>query len=760
MRPPPRRRNATMTTLPPSSSDGHRGTEPPDAFHRLNERVRQWVWDQGWTELRNIQERAMAPILDGDCDVILAAGTAEGKTEAAFLPICSRLVEQPAQGVRALYISPLKALINDQFDRLDRLCERLEIPVHRWHGDVSAGDKRAVLTEPAGILLITPESLEAIFVLRGTLVAGVFGSLDVVVIDELHSFIGTERGQQLQSLLSRLELAVRRRIPRIALSATLGDMEIAATFLRPGGALPCRTLASSTHGQEVRLQVRGYRINAPIAAPGSDVDDEDLLGPSAAQAIGEHLFGTLRGTHNLIFSNSRARVETYSDLLRRLSEEASVPNEFWPHHGSLSKELREHAEATVKDPVTPATIICTTTLEMGIDIGSVASVAQLGAPPSVAALRQRLGRSGRRGEPATLRVYVEESALEPDSPPQDRLRAELVQSIAMTRLLLSGWCEPPVPGALHLSTLVQQVLSLIAQHGGCRADEAWHVLCRDGAFPGVNEASFADLLRDLGQNDLVVQSSDGTLLLGVRGERIVNHYSFYTVFQITEEYQVVRGGRTLGRLPITQPIAEGAYLIFAGKRWRVIAVDEARRVVELEPSPAGRPPIFEGGGGAQIHERVRQEMKSIYESKDVQVFLNAEARDLVEEGRREYARYELHHTSLVEYDGGVALFPWAADRVHDTLVVLLRDRELKVESDGIAVVVEEMTTKTLVPHLTALASLGPDDACKLAGTVRNKHSERYHPFLGEALLSADYASSRMDPEGAWNAIVRALSRVK
>jgi len=761
MGPPSRERTATMTTSPPSNSDGTKAAEPPDAFHRLNEQVRHWVWDQGWTELRDVQERAIAPILDGGCDVIIAAATAGGKTEAAFLPICSCLVEQPARGIRALYISPLKALINDQFDRLDRLCERLEIPVHRWHGDVPAGDKRAVLTDPAGILLITPESLEAIFVLRGTHVAKIFGNLNVVVIDELHSFIGTERGQQLQSLLSRLELAVRRRIPRIALSATLGDMELAVEFLRPGGALPCQILVSSASGQEVRLQIRGYRIEAPKIAPKPGVDEEDAFGPSAAQAIGEHLFRVLRGKHHLIFANSRARVETYSDRLRRLSEEASVPNEFWPHHGSLSKELREHAEAVVKDPSTPgATIICTTTLEMGIDIGSVASVAQLGAPPSVAAMRQRLGRSGRRGEPAMLRVYVEESTLEPNSPPQDRLRAELVQSIAMVRLLLAGWCEPSVAEALHLSTLVQQVLSLIAQHGGCQADEAWHVLCRDGAFLGVDDVVFADLVRDLGRNDLVVQSSDGTLLLGVRGEQIVNHYSFYTVFQVTEEYQVVRAGHTLGRLPIAYPIAAGAYLIFAGKRWRVLSVDGARRVVELEPSPAGRAPKFEGGGGAQVHERVRQEMKAIYESTDVPAFLTPEARALLEEGRGEYARYALQRTSLVEYDNRVALFPWAADRVHDTLLVQLRDRELKVERDGIAIVVDEMTSKALVPHLKALASSGPGDAVELAGTVRNKGTERYHPVLSEALLSMDYASSRLDPNGAWQAIVRALPQVE
>ena len=374
--------------------------------------------------------------------------------------------------------------------------------MHRWHGDVSSSQKRQVLSEPSGILLITPESLEALFVLRGTAIAKLFDSLDFVVVDELHSFIGTERGKQLQSLLSRLELVLRRRIPRIALSATLGDMDLAAEFLRPGRALPTEILVSSESRQEVRLQIRGYRVKAAEPTTQRDGATVDPVDDAAVPMIGAHLFEVLRGKDNLIFANSRRNVEIYGDHLRRLCEHARVPNEFWPHHGSLAKELREHGEAVLKDPGVPASVVCTTTLEMGIDIGSVATVAQIGAPPSVAGLRQRLGRSGRRGEPSVMRIYIEEPDLEPDSPPQDRLRSELVMAIAMVRLLMAKWCEPPNAGALHLWTLVQQVLSLIAQYGGATATDAWRVLCRDGAFPAVTESVFIKFLRELRHSGL------------------------------------------------------------------------------------------------------------------------------------------------------------------------------------------------------------------------------------------------------------------
>jgi ATP-dependent helicase Lhr and Lhr-like helicase len=747
-----------MTTWPPTNSEGRPKGDASQAFHRLHPKIQRWVWDQGWTDLRDIQERAVGPILTGELDVIISAATAGGKTEAAAFPICSRLIDQPGGSVRALYISPLKALINDQFDRFDRLCERLEIPVHRWHGDVSSSQKRRLLSEPSGILIITPESLEAMFVLRGTALGRLFDGLQYVVVDELHSFIGAERGKQLQSLLARLELAIRRRVPRIGLSATLGDMDLAVEFLRPGGKLPYKVLRSDEEGQEIRLQIRGYVVRPPDPAAERDGTHVDPLDDAAVPMIGAHLFDTLRGKDNLIFANSRRNVELYGDHLRRLCEESQVPNEFWPHHGSLSKELREHAETVLKDPAKPASVVCTTTLEMGIDVGTVETVAQIGCPPSVAGLRQRLGRSGRRGAPSIIRIYVEEPELEPDSPPQDCLRAELVESIAKVRLMLQKWIEPPDTGALHLSTLIQQTLSMIAQHGGARATEAWRILCRDGAFADVSSDVFRRLLRDMGEHDLIIQAADGTLLPGEKGERLINHYSFYTAFVTPEEYHLVSQGRELGTLPISHPLSDGSYIIFAGQRWRVLNVNVERRIVDLEPSPAGRAPRFHGGG-ARVHERVRQEMKAVYEASDSPGFLDSTARSLLEEGRRSYHDYRLTENPLVEYNSHVAIFTWAGDRAIDTLLVQLQERSLPVERDGLALVVNDISRSALLPHLRDAASQGPTDAVELAAAVANKLSEKHHLFLSDELLSLDYASRQLDPDGAWHALVRVVAQV-
>jgi ATP-dependent helicase Lhr and Lhr-like helicase len=737
------------------ASGSDEAAQPSSAFSQLHEGVRRWIYDRGWRELRDLQELAIPPILAGAEDVILSAATASGKTEAAFFPICSRIAGETRQGICALYVGPLKALINDQWRRLDDLCERLEIPVNRWHGDVASNKKRAFLDDPRGVLLITPESLEALFVIHGPRIGRMFGALSYVVVDELHAFIGAERGRQLQSLLHRLEIAVGRRVPRIALSATLGDMSLAAGFLRPGGGDQVRLLSSSDSSTEILLQVRGYLTKAPT--DGGDLDEhepgEDVHG------IAQHLFKTLRGTDNLVFTNRRAEVERYADLLARRCERERVPNEFFAHHGSLSKELREDVEARLKkEKLGPVNVVCTNTLEMGIDIESVRSVAQLGAPFSVASTRQRLGRSGRRqGEPAILRVYIQEEEITSRTAPQDSIRAELVQAVAILELLLRTWCEPPARGALHLSTLVQQVLSLIAQHGGVTPLNAFRILCASGPFNDVSQQMFTALLRGLGKKNLIVQSSDGTLLLGDVGERLVNHYSFFSAFKTPEEYRLVAGGRNLGTLPIHEPLMEGMFLLFAGQRWRVVSVDPLQKVVDLVPGPAGRVPRF-GGTGGQVHDLVRREMLAIYTSFDVPRYLDARASALLVEARMSFVRLGLLDHPFLRCGNDTVFFPWIGDRVMSTLALELTASGLEVSRDGVALTLLHVSPDQVQATLERLAARGTGDANELARKVKDKAIEKYDGYLPEDLLSAGYASSMLDMEGAQRALTRTVER--
>lgn len=746
-----------MGSPPSNYEDSQQGTQSL-GFEHLHPEVQRWIWKQNWTELRDAQELAIAPILAGEHDVIISAATASGKTEAAFLPICSRLLAGniPA-GLHVLCLSPLKALINDQYRRLEGLCQQLKLDVHRWHGDVPAGRKKALLKKPSGILIITPESLEALFVIHGPKLLHLFGGLLYTVVDELHSFMGSERGRQLQSLLSRIEVLLDRQVPRIALSATLGDMSLAAEFLRPRDGSKVKLIVSGEGGQELKLIVKGYTKVKPEAKAtnhddpieGRTQDEAEMIVSGDVEGICLDLYKTLRGRDNLVFANRRRDVEVVADRLRRTSEDNRVPNEFWPHHGSLSKELREDVEDLIKRRDRPASVVCTNTLELGIDIGSVYSVAQIGSPPAVASMRQRLGRSGRqRNEPSIMRIYISEPEILAETNPIDHLRLDLVQTIAMVNLLVDKWYEPPETGSLHFSTLVQQTLSIIAQHGGTRPEVAWKILCETGPFNSIDRKTFVEYLRVLGEKKVIEQAPDGTILLGKVGERMVEHYSFYAAFSTPEEFRVVHGKKNLGTLPVLHPLAPDMYMIFAGRRWRIVEVEVSHKVISVKPAPGGRAPNFSGAGHALVHDRVRREMFDVYNSDSMPAFLDKEARNLLIEGRGHFRRFGLRDQSMIRSGKDVILFPWTGDKILNTIIVILASRKVEAYPSQAAICAvncSEAHVKEVMLSATVDRSL---DAVTLASSVRNKIIEKHDPLLSAALLSEEYAKKALDVDGA------------
>ena len=725
------------------------------AFDQLAEPIQRWVWRKQWHELHVVQEKAIYPILNGR-DVLICSPTASGKTEAAFLPICSSLFDEAATSLGVIYIAPLKALINDQHLRLQGLFECINAPVTPWHGDIAAHVKQRFIKQPKGALLITPESLEALFVTRGTVIPRLVENLRFIVVDELHAFIGTERGRQLQSLMHRLELAAQTKIPRIGLSATLGDPDLAAEFLRPRYSGSVERVTSSAATREILLLVRGYkrlRRSASTNPRNKNELEKQLDGEVSKPLAGDeieisrHLFERLRGKSNLVFANQRTKVELYADLLRRHGERANLPNEFWPHHGNLSRTIREEAENRLRSQ-RPATVVATTTLELGIDIGAVDSIAQIGAPGSVASITQRLGRSGRKpGDPSVIRIYIQEHEIVENTPPNRQLRVSLVQTVAMIRLLLRRWVEPPPAAALHLSTLVQQLLSLTAQHGGFRAIDAYAALCSTGPFHAVNQSIFVQLLRDMGSHELLTQTHEGVLVLDMSGERLVNHYDFYAAFTSPDEWRLINRSRLLGTLPVTFPLTLDAFLIFAGRRWRVIGIDEQRREVRLEPAAGGRVPQFYGGGSL-IHDCVRKEMRRVYMDDDSPIFLDATGRDLLAEGRRTFRRFNLCKQSLLQESRDTYLFPWAGDRILNTLALQFRAQGASVIVDPPALRFLSTSPDSVRRYVDACASSARLDVNALATVVQNKKTEKHHNYLSEELLNADYASSQLDAHGA------------
>ena len=671
-------------------------------------------------------------------DLIIAAPTAGGKTEAAFLPLISSVLAAPgAGGFDLVYVAPLRALINDQFGRMESLCALAAVPVYPWHGDISQGVKSRARKDPRGVLLITPESLEALFVLRGLEVPTLFAGTRAIIIDELHALLDNERGIHLRSLLTRLELAVGRRIQRVGLSATLTEMGMVKDYLRPGDPDAVDLLESAGDGGEVRVQIRGYRT-------GGEVDGE-----ASKQAVAKHLFERLRGRPNLVFAGSRNNVEWYADALRRMCEKAKVPVDFLPHHASLSREHRLDVERRLKTSRT-ATAICTSTLELGIDIGDIDCVAQIGPPFSVSSLRQRLGRSGRRGQPAVLRMYSIERDTNADSHPLDRLHLELVRSVAMVELLKDRWYEPPAPQALHLSTLTHQILSVVAECGGATANRVYETLCRQGPFKKVSTSQFARLLRHMGSPEiaLIEQAPDGSLLLGSMGEKLVEHYSFYAVFQTSEDYRVLSGSNQIGVLPATRVFVPDMTIILSGRRWRIVAVHSRDKVIEVTHDRSGRPPPF-GGSSGLVHDGVVQKMKAVFSGEEVPAYLDTTAAHLLEHARSEFCRLGLDRQSIcVTGDRGRLVATWTGTIKTSTLSLKLKSMGFKtVSHDGFLEVEVQSSGPPVEAALEEIASQLPEDVGgqSLAG-LESVMSEKFHRYLSPDLLLEDATSSLVDLE--------------
>jgi len=729
------RRKPRKTGCPPSGSES--AVEASAGFGRLAGGVRRWVWKQGWPSLREIQEMALVPVLEGKEDVILSAATAGGKTEAAFLPACTRMAESQLPGIAVLYISPLKALINDQARRLESLCGSVGFPVTPWHGDAPEGGKNALRKDPRGVLLITPESLESLLMNSSRWCEEAFGGLVDVIVDEFHAFLGTERGCQLQSLLRRIEFLIGRTVPRIALSATLSKMEIAALALRPEKTLPCRILVSEGKGSELLLQVRGYRV--PVSGKEGR--------PPLPEELVQDIYRLLRGESHLVFANSRARTEELAAALSALCGKNFVPNEFFPHHGSLAPELRRGLEERLQKKELPTTAVCTSTLELGIDIGSVASIAQVGEPSTVSGLRQRLGRSGRRGGPAVLRVFVEEPETGPDSHPADFLRLSLVQSAAVLSLLLRKWREPPREGLYHLSTLVQQTLSVIAQYGGVRADQLWKLLCGTGPFSMVGRNDYAEFLRGLAEKHAITQLEDGRLVLGTEGELMTDRYTFFTAFASPEEYRLEYNGALLGTVPLEVPLVPGQRIVFAGRAWEAATVLPESKTILLRPSGGGSPPRL-AGGTAMVHDAVRREMKQVFLAGDPPPYFDRTAAALFREGAERFRASGLGETGILEGKGCLHLFPWRGDEIVEAAAMLLRGKNLEADTFAGVITVSGISRAGLRAAVGRILGGPLPQGKDLAAEVPDTEIEKFDSLVPRKLRERGWAARYLDVPGA------------
>lgn len=712
-------------------------------FAKLHPKIQEAIWKQQWDELRPLQVEAIEAVLGSDNHIILAAATAGGKTEAAFLPILSQLATDLPESIGAIYVSPLKALINDQFGRLEALCEYADIPVHRWHGDVPAAAKRRLIENPRGVLLITPESLESQFINRGKHLPRLYSQLKFIVIDELHAFLDVVRGVHLESLLARLQIAAGVNPRKLGLSATIGDFLPAQQFLCADAPETVTIIRDKGQGKELRIRVQAF-IEPPDAGETKEVSIGE---PQGLDAVAQDVALRFRGETNLLFCNSRRQTEMLADKLRQTAAREKWPRDpFVLHHGSISKELREEAEHDLKSGL-PLTAICTSSLEMGIDIGSVKAVGQIGPTWRVSSLVQRLGRSGRKdGEAQILRLYTLDEQLTEKSSITERLYPELIRAIAVVELLLEKWLEPPSADRFDFSTCIHQVLSILRQSGGTSAARLFDVLCQRGAFRQINSVQFMTLLKGLGENDLIQQMETGRLVLAPDGERIVESRDFYAAFAASVEYRVEFSGENIGTLSESCVPEAGEFMLLAGRRWQVTVVDVHAKLILVVPAKKWRKPRFEGGGG-DLHGVVAGKMKEILAGDAGFRYLSPTASEMLAAARQTFRAVGLCASNVITREGSIVWFPWAGSKILRTLELFAKADGMKIDVGSLSLRYTGVNAEDFKTHATFIASgkVTADDMLRFIGDFNR---DRFDEYVAPELLESAYTSEMLDLPGA------------
>jgi len=618
------------------------------SFDLLSEPIRKYIRDKGWEQLRPIQTAAISKILTTDDNYILASRTASGKTEAAFLPILSK-VDFNEMGILVLYISPLIALINDQFYRIEELCKYLDVTVTKWHGEANKTLKDRIIKQPNGIVLITPESLEAMFVNKPFNVKQLFSNLKYVVIDEIHSFIGTDRGIQLKSILSRLQNVNAKPFGVVGLSATIGDYDEAKKFT--GNELHTKILLDRT-AKEINALFRYFKNR-----------NEEL-----PLELLKDLYIETKDNKVLIFPNSRGRAEEVAVKLKKISERVKGHSNYFSHHSSVDKEVREYVEYFAKNNERQNFCIsCTSTLELGIDIGTVDEIVQIDATHSISSLIQRVGRSGRKeGESSNLFLYATN-------------QWSLLQSLACWLLYKEGFIEPPQSTAKPYDILLHQALSITKGHSGIRLIDLAKQLKENFTFNQIELPDIEEILNHLIEIDLL-EKLRHEVIIGVEGEKIVNSRDFYSMFKTEANFKVVNAGNTIGEIPFSPQIIEDENIFLAAKIWKIKFIDFKSKKIEVSPAKDGKKPMF-FGGGATIHPRIREKMFEILFSKNHFEVLDQPSYDEIEAMRKDFSIFHIQNLQvdrpLLITPKHLELFTFTGTRINRTIQLLLNIAEIK-----------------------------------------------------------------------------------
>ena len=746
------------------------------AFEKYSPFIRDYIYSRNWDSLREVQIGAAEVLFGTENNLLLTSSTASGKTEAAFFPIISRLYDDPPQTFGALYIAPLKSLINDQFSRLDELLDMSGIPVFHWHGDVAMSHKNKALRDPKGILQITPESLESMLMNRNNDIVRLFGDLRYVVLDEIHTLTGTDRGNQIICQLCRISRLIGRDPVRVGLSATIGDTDIAAKWLGAGSERGVSVVGMKETRTSWRLGMEHFYIqsdspdqsesgNKYLTAVGEDTPgeneparpeaSEDSVGYTPLDPGFEYIYDCTADKKCLVFSNSREETEYLTATLRQIADRRGDPDVFLIHHGNLSASLREEAEMKLKDDELRTVTCATVTLELGIDIGRLERIVQLDAPTTVSSLLQRLGRSGRRGTPPEMMMVFREENPLPNTPLPQLMPWGLLRAIAIVQLYLEErFIEPPNVKKLPFSLLFQQTLSTLAASGELTAKRLAEKVLSLPPFAGVTNEEYRTLLLSMIKNDFIEMTEEKGLIVGLKGERLINSFKFYAVFKDSEDYTVRAGSDEIGT--ITTPPPVGDRFALAGRVWEVEELDVARKLIYVK-EVKGKMEISWPGDYGEIHTRILERMKQVLEEDTVYPYLKKNARKRLDVARRVARNTGMLKKSIVHLGGYTwCLFPWLGTRSFRTLRKFIAKNGAKfrisgMEYEGCCYMTFKMERgdgRELISYLSKKASTEGIDKSALVAPSECPVFEKYDDFIPSELLRDAYMADRLRTDEA------------
>lgn len=733
-----------------------------EIFGRFPEFIREFIYAQGWEALRDVQVAAAESIFGSDNNLLLTSSTASGKTEAAFFPILSLLCEDPPESVGVLYIAPLKSLINDQFGRIEALLDESGIPVTHWHGDVAGSHKKKLLERPRGILQITPESLESMLINRSNDIPRLFGDLRFVVIDEIHTLTGSDRGNQILCQLSRIGRVLGRHPRRVGLSATVGDPEKAAAWLSAGsgratdiptfaqGALRWRLGLEHFYVQNTREEQAAEPKDAPSPSPAPTVYDAGYT----------FMYDCVQGKRSLVFSNSREETEYLCATFRQIAKLRGDPDNFLIHHGNLSAALREEAELRMKDDEGEPFVTCATvTMELGIDIGRLERVLQNQSPNSVTSFLQRLGRSGRRGQPPEMMMVFREEDPLPNTPLPHLMPWELLKAIAIIELYRSErFIEPPVLRRQPFSLLFHQTLSVLAASGELTVRRLAERVLALPPFADVTKEDYKVLILSMLNNDFLEMTEEKTVIVGLAGERLLKSFKFYAVFKDSEDYTVRAGSDEIGT--ITTPPPVGDRFALAGRVWEVEELDIQRKLIYVQPVE-GKMEVSWPGDYGEVHTRIAERMRQVLREDTVYPYLKPNAQK-----RLDVARHVARNTGLTEHSlihlGGYSycLFPWLGTRSFRTVRRLIQSRSGQfgitgVEYEGCYFIAFKMSKGSdfeLMQSLADEARAGIDPE-RLVSSGEVPLFEKYDDYIPADLLRHSFAVDKLNAAEAGRRIL-------